>query len=181
MKQPDSALPSRSLSRPAAGFLSAAAALALLVLMTGCVYVRVRGDLNEGDWVDDVIDEVHPTPASFQRGQTSLQYRGFLGNQRGKIEMEFECDPAELPAYLDGLTSAVYREAGRRDLDVVSMERTGPNGRRFSYDGEDEDGTIEMEVTERGRGRVLPPGRDLDRRLSRRRGPRSGRDYARGP
>lgn len=117
-----------------------------LFVSTGCVYVRLRTDLEEGRWLDEILDDVHETPASFRRGETNLQFRDlFCWDRQGKLEMDFECDPDELAEYLHSVGLAIEHEIVRRDGEVVSIEETGPLARTYAYDGE-RSGVVNVEI-----------------------------------
>ena len=117
-----------------------------IFVSTGCVYVRVRADLDEGRWLDEILDDVHHTPASFRRGETNLEFRDLCcWDRQGRLEMDFECDPDELEGYFEGVGKSIEDEIERRDGEVVSIEETGHLARTYTYDG-DRSGVVEMEI-----------------------------------
>ena len=122
--------------------------LALLFLASSCIYVRVRGDLSEGHWLDEVVEDVSYTPAGFQRGETNLQISGFLWDTEGKLEMNFACDPDELEAYLDSVGASVEREIEERDCEVTSIVRGDDRRLTYGYGGHDRDGRVTVEIVE---------------------------------
>ena len=50
--------------KPALGRLTPLAVLSL-TLLSSCVFVHVKGDLSELDWMDEVIHENHAAPALY--------------------------------------------------------------------------------------------------------------------
>ena len=130
--------------------------LALLFLASSCIFVRVRGDLSEWQWLDELVEDASHTPASFKRGETHLQLAGFLWDVEGELELYFACDPDELEAYLDGVGQSVEREIEERDCKVTSISRENDLALIDRYRGHDRGGKVTVEIVEQSGNDVYP-------------------------
>lgn len=125
------------------------AALAATFLATGCVFVRVEGEIPEGEWLTDVVHG-DTEPAGFRHGKTEVFLTASLIHKRADIEMDFDCEPGEVDAYFDGVCRTVEATLhDERDAHITRVSSESPRQRVIEYDGEDGRGKADVRVVER--------------------------------
>ena len=137
------------MKKPAAARLTPLAVLSL-TLLSSCIYVRVRGDLSEAAWMDEVIHDNHAAPASFRRGEPDFELDGFLWSHEGRLKMDFYCDPDELDAYAESVRDRVRRKVEGEGYVVVSERQIADGEWELEYTRKDHDhGRTTIEIVER--------------------------------
>ncbi len=119
--------------------------IALLLPLSSCVFVHVRGDLPEDAWLSELVDQ--DAPATFQRcDDMKLRLRAFLWGKTGSLATGFTCAPEDLDAYFESVCENVETEIGKRDCHVCGHS-DGTHRRTLRYEG-DESGEVVVSITE---------------------------------
>lgn len=127
----------------------AASVLLAAVLASSCIYVRVRGDLSEAAWLDDVVHDNHAVPASFHHGEANFELEGFLWNHEGRLEMDFSCAPEDLDAYAASVRNKVEEKIEDEGYEVVSLRQTSNRSWEYEYAEDHTRGRVTIEIVDR--------------------------------
>jgi len=120
-----------------------------LALLSSCIFVHVKGDLSEADWMDEVIHDNHAAPASFHHGEPDYELNGFLWSLEGRLKMDFFCESDELDEYAESVRARVRRKIGEEGYAVVSERQIADREWEYEYTRDRDRGRVTMEIVER--------------------------------